>query len=314
MTRYEDVIETSNSEVQAFRDCERRWWLSYFRRLRLKRETVIGPLSIGGRVHKALEEGYSTPGRAKALRKVLAESIEEDYPKAVEAGEVEQFESECELAVIMLEGFIEWASEEGLDAGWEVMSHERIVKAPPIRLAGENVVLKGKLDQIVRREMDGSLWMRDWKTTITMKPVMMAFGPQLKMYRLLLALTEPEAKVSGGQFVFLKKVKRTTRANPPFYSVEQMYVSSTEMENYWKQTLATVERMVQTTLALEAGGDHHKLAPPRPTRDCEWRCPFYAVCPMFDDGSRVEQLLLDAYEVSDPYAYYDDPDNKETET
>jgi hypothetical protein len=202
-----------------------------------------------------------------------------------------------------------------MDAGWEVVSNERVVRSPALRIDLEDVVLKGKLDQIIRREADGALWMRDWKTTATMNPVMMAFGPQLKTYILLLQLTEPDARVSGGQFVFLKKVKRTARANPPFYSVVPLYVYGREMESFWAQTLGTLRRMVGTLHALERGESHLEHAPPRPTRDCEWRCPYYPICPMFDDGSDVERLLEDAYEVVDPYAYYEeDPDNKETET
>jgi hypothetical protein len=247
---------------------------------------------------------------------VLAELIESDRLLAEEAGpDVEkQFWSEAELCLIMLEGFIDWAAEEGLDADWEVVAHERIVKAPPIEIHGENVVLKGKLDQMIRRAMDGALFMRDWKTTQTMNPVMIAFRPQLKMYLLLLALTEPEAQVSGGQFVFLKKVKRTARANPPFYSVEQLYVGPREMDTFWTQTVGTLQRLVRTQQALEAGGSHHGLVPPRPTRDCAWRCPFYRCCDMFDDGSDVEAYLAANFEAGDPYAYYglDDKD-KETE-
>jgi hypothetical protein len=313
VTRVMDDVETSNSEVQTFMDCGRRWWLSYHRRLRPANEAPTGPLAIGSRVHKALEEGYSSPGRVEAMMKVLAESIEADYPLATELGVLDDFEKEAELALIMLEGFAEWASEEGLDSGWEVVRTEQIVRAPTMRMEGENVVLKGKLDQLIREERSGQLWMRDWKTTLTMDPVMIAFGPQLKTYLLLLQLTEPEAAVTGGQFVFLKKVKRSVRANPPFYKVEKMYVSPREMESFWTQTTATLERMVRAMHGLEAGESHLVHAPPRPTRDCSWRCPFYPICPMFDDGSNVERYIEAAYVVSDPYAYYEeDPDNKET--
>lgn len=312
MARYDDQLEISNSEIQAFLDCTRRWWLSYYRKLRPSYEAPVGPLSIGSRVHRALEEGYSSPGRVEEMRRVLAESIEADYALAHELGVVDQFEKECELALIMLEGFVEWAADEGMDAGWEVIAHERIVKTPPIMINDVQVVLKGKLDQMIRREMDGAVFMRDWKTTQTLKLVMMAFMPQLKMYLLLLALTEPDSRVTGGQFVFLKKVKRTARAEPPFYHIEEAFPSNTEMASFWEQTMGTLGRMVDTTLALDAGGNHHALVPPRPTRDCSWRCPFYHGCPMFDDGSDVERYLADNFEETDPYAYYDDNPTKET--
>jgi hypothetical protein len=261
-------------------------------------------------VHRVLEEGYSTPGRGEAAMALLAQLIEEDLPKARALGVEKEFLSEAELCLIMVEGFIDWAAEEGLDAGWEIVSTERIVKAPPIDVSGTPVVLKGKLDQMIRREMDGALMMRDWKTTQTMTPVWLAFRPQLKMYLLLLALTEPDAQVGGGQFVLLKKVKRTARANPPFYLMEPLYVGPREMESFYISTLGTVKEMIRTVERLEAGEDHRAVVPARPTRDCSWRCPFFKCCDMFDDGSDVEGYLAANYEAGDPYEYYGDLGNK----
>lgn len=304
MSRYGDVVEVSNSEVQSFLDCQRRWWLTYYRGLQPIAEKQVGPMTVGRRVHKALETGYSTPGREDAARAVLTETINQDAPLAINAGDEKKFWSEAELAMIMLEGFFDWAAEEGLDAEWEVVAPERIVKAPAISVHGEQVILKGKLDQLIRRLIDGSLFMRDWKTTIEFNPVMLAFRPQLKTYELILALTEPDAQISGGQFVFLRRVKRTAAAKPPFYWVEPLYVSPKEMETFYAQTTGTLKRMVQTMQALDAGGDHHTLVPPRPTRDCSWRCPFFNCCEMFDDGSNIEQYVEITYKTGDPYDYY----------
>lgn len=317
MTRVADgTVETSNSELQTWMDCKRRWWLQYYRQLRPAAEKPDGPLAIGSRVHGSLESGYSTPGREAAARALLAQSIEDDYPKAAALGDdvLKKFESEAELCLIMLEGFYEWAAEEGLDAEWEVVSHEQILKAPPILVHGESVVLKGKLDQIVRRMMDGALFMRDWKTTQEKSPLMMAFRPQLRMYLLLLALTEYDAQVSGGQFVFLRKVKRTARAVPPFYFVEPVYVAPREMESFWVEVNGTLSNMVQDVHRLDAGEDHRAVVPPRPTRDCSWRCPFVGCCEMFDDGSRVEDYLAANFRQGDPYEYYGlETDNHDTE-
>lgn len=315
MTRAEDGgLEFSNSEIQAYSDCRRRWWLSYHRRLQPLHERPAGPMSVGGRVHKVLEEGYSTPGREDAARAVFAASIEADYPLAEQLGLLKEFESDAELCLIMVEGFFDWAAEEGLDAGWEVVAHERIVKSPPIEVRGEPVVLKGKLDQMIRREMDGALMTRDWKTTVEKSPVMMAYKPQLKTYILLQSLTEPDARVGGGQFVFLRRVKRTAAAKPPFYYVEPIYVGDAEMESFWTSLTATLERMVATTAALDRGADPLAEAPPRQTRDCSWRCPFYLCCDMFDDGSDAEGYLRANYRDGDPYAYYglDDKDRETT--
>jgi hypothetical protein len=56
--------------------------------------------------------------------------------------------------------------------------------------------------------------------------------------------------------------------------------------------------------ALDEGTAHQAIAYPRPSRDCTWKCPFYAVCPMFDDGSAAEEAIAEMFVESDPYAYY----------
>ena len=118
--------------------------------------------------------------------------------------------------------------------------------------------------------------------------------------------------VNGGMFVFLKKNKRTDRAKPPFYHEEPIYVSTTERESFWRSTIGTLERMVSDVHALERGEDPLRVVPARPTRDCDWRCPFVTCCDMFDDGSDVERYLADNYKVSDPYEYYGLDGEKET--
>jgi len=54
------VLKIANSELQTFKRCKRKWWLSYYRRLHLRREGV-GALSIGNMVHAPLEAYYATP-------------------------------------------------------------------------------------------------------------------------------------------------------------------------------------------------------------------------------------------------------------
>jgi hypothetical protein len=64
--------------------------------------------------------------------------------------------------------------------------------------------------------------------------------------------------------------------------------------------------MLSTKQALDAGTDPALVVYPTPSRDCSWICPFYTACPMFDDGSGVEDLLAANFQVGDPYSYYTD--------
>ena len=65
--------------------------------------------------------------------------------------------------------------------------------------------------------------------------------------------------------------------------------------------------------ALDEGTHHSQVAYPTPSRDCTWKCPFFAVCPMFDDGSAVEEAIENMFDTGDPYAYYGNDEKKGSE-
>ena len=53
----------------------------------------------------------------------------------------------------------------------------------------------------------------------------------------------------------------------------------------------------------------HKITPyrvayPTPRDTCTWDCDFFLVCPLFDDGSRVEDMIDRYYVKGDPLSYY----------
>jgi hypothetical protein len=52
---------------------------------------------------------------------------------------------------------------------------------------------------------------------------------------------------------------------------------------------------------------------PRPSRDCSWKCPFLAVCPIMDDSKpETWNALLEAHYVkTDPYERYTEDERKE---
>ena len=71
--------------------------------------------------------------------------------------------------------------------------------------------------------------------------------------------------------------------------------------------------MIEVREALDAGADPLEVAYPTPSRDCTWKCDFYAVCPLVDrpqDGGG-EGMIEALYEVGDPYARYDEDKQEE---
>lgn len=175
------------------------------------------------------------------------------------------------------------------------------------KLMDGRVELMGKIDQRVRRKVDGVRLIRDFKTSANFTDLtkMLQMNEQFLTYMILeqLKLDEKD-RVEGGLITMLKKVKRTASARPPFYDQVEVRFNIFTLRNFWSKLHGRLADMVAVTDALDAGVSHQQVAYPRPTRDCTWKCDFVAICPMFDDGSAVEAAIEMAYDVGEPYDYY----------
>ena len=143
-----EPIRISNSEIQTFKDCRRRWWLTYYRRLRPKMQDFTGALALGSRIHEALDRYYST---GQPLLDAHADLVKEDLKKLTdEYRDTSSLETEAELGRVMLEGYLEWVEMEGIDAELEMISTEEILERP---MMDGKVILQGKIDMRVRRKL-----------------------------------------------------------------------------------------------------------------------------------------------------------------
>jgi hypothetical protein len=115
-------------------------------------------------------------------------------------------------------------------------------------------------------------------------------------------------RVAGAIVTALKKNKRTTAARPPFYEQLEVGHNIFELRNFYKRLQGELLQIIQMWDALDEGADHQVVAYPSPSRDCSWKCPFNAICPMFDDGSDVERALSDQFEARSPFEYYGESD------
>jgi hypothetical protein len=128
---------------------------------------------------------------------------------------------------------------------------------------------------------------------------------QILTYMVLEAAQNKEGeRCEGGIFTMLKKVKRTANAKPPFYDQIEVRHNQFALRAFWNRIHGTVGDMLKVRSDLDNGADHHYVAYPRPSRDCKWKCQFFAICPLFDDGSAAEHAISELYAVDDPYAYY----------
>jgi len=301
--KYDRLV--SNSELRTFKRCRRKWWLAWHRGLVAKNESPVGVRQIGDRLHRALKMHYS-PTPSGGLMDALEREIAIDrakLPETVTEDVMLQFVKEADLERIMLEGYLAWLAETGADSELQVIGAETYLEAEIM----EGVALIGKIDVRIRRTTDGVHLFLDHKSVGDLKTptLTLALDEQMLHYHLLEQLTNEDGqRCDGALYNMLKRVKRTQRATPPFYSRVEVRHNKHELENYATRVRGEINDMRVAADQLEFGFPHQQIVYPNPTRDCTWDCPFLAVCPMFDDGSRAEDLLAQYFDVRDPLSYY----------
>lgn len=312
MPKINKQLFISNSQIQEFKDCERRWYIKYYRELAPRRSALWGPLALGTKIHKVLEIIYSDLDNDPM--DLINQMYDEDFEKLQEMEFPEDAKKELTkekaLAVAMIRGFLDWREEEGLDAGYEVLSNEEVLIYELPDLPG--VSLRGKLDQRVKRLSDGAILFNDWKTTKSFTDrLLLVLNEQMKFYHLLEYLIKPDEYTDGARYTMLRKVGRTAAAKPPFYKREEVRHNKAEIQNFYLATMKLVERIVQARKDLDEGQPMQYVVPPRPSRDCSWKCPFTSICPLFDDGSNVELAMQEHLVHVDPDARYQEEGQEE---
>lgn len=222
-------IHISNSEIQVFKECKRKWFLQYYVGLHLKKIKVTGPLPLGTRIHAALEEHYG--GSRDAVEEYMAllkidRDLFMDSPDSAFEDKVKEFNDEAELGRLMVEGYLEWVNETAIDADLEVLGVETSVS---FEVLDGRVILQGKLDMKVRNRFTGMIEVWDNKTaqTFTTYHQTAHMSEQLMLY-IMLEKLNPETvdPVDGGVYNLLKKVKRTARAHLLLYHSFKLLSSS----------------------------------------------------------------------------------------
>jgi hypothetical protein len=306
-------IRLTNSEAKGWKRCKRKWYLGQYRGLGKKTVEFDRPLSIGTRMHNALEDYYQ-PGLERDPERVMKNFWDginadlEEHPALAD-----DLKKEADKCDAMLTGYFEWLEEEGLDADLEVVSPETEVEVPLI----EGATLLSKIDVSVRKISDDKLGNLEHKTTASLTdPVRrLQVDTQLLTEHLVLFLRELEvndeatALENRAEFVLynmLKKSKRTARAKPPFFARHEVRHGVQELRSHWQHVAQVAREILDMRVALDDGADPNVLCYPNPIKDCTWDCDFADAClgGMFDDGSDVEAYLAEHFEVGDPLARY----------
>jgi hypothetical protein len=316
------VRRFSQSEFKTFA-CARRWWLSDYRRLSPISYDPSGPLRSGSRVHAALEVFYGLePGRyLEALQQTQMNDWAAYEDNCVELSvmpnpEMHQaFAKDCELERAMLEGYADWIAESGVDAGIEFTAIEEIVAVRGSEFAPEIVErfgefeVVGKLDARVLRLMDGARKFVDHKTAASLVSALstLHMNPQMLHYAWLERMTQPAGTWSGGAlYNVLKKVKRGKQAKPPFYDRFEVNHNDDQIASYELHMKRKITKILELEALLKDATveEQAHIAEPSPDDTCSWKCQFFTLCPMFDDGSRAEDMVREEFRERDPLARY----------
>lgn len=299
MTRY-----VSNSEVQTFKRCKRKWWLTWHLGYQPKHTEVIGVRKIGTRIHAVLEHVYRPGGPDFAgLLDIHAEIAREDEALIPEedTDQLKKFRDNVELERIVLEGYEQWVADTGVDEGLEVIAPEVYLEAQLPSLP--EVTLIGKID--VRVRTPRGLGFLDHKSVDNFnQPVVLLQQNEQMLHYLLLHVLNFNEYVDVALYNMLRRVKRTARAKPPFYAREEVRHSPQELRAYQQRLTHTVSDMLELSSRFTHEPSDSERAYPTPHRDCTWDCPFFSICPMFDDGSRVDAALNALFVQEDPLSYY----------
>lgn len=312
-------VSISNSEIQTFKGCRRRWMLGTYYGLQPNDLVMTGPLPLGTRIHNALEIFYRDGENPVDVYNRLLRVDADLFAKSNEATDevkIKKFNSEAELGRRMIEGYLEWLDEENRDADIEYVSQEEKLDYR-LNDFDPRVELIAKIDARVKRRSDGTRALMDHKTAAASNfndyLKYAHHSEQLMHYVMLenLNTNEGDTPVDGGIYNVLKKVMRTAKATPPFYTRLDTRFNKKTLESFYFRTLGTVRDIMSVRDALDAGEDHRMVA--YATQKMDWHCgtcPFFKGCFMLDDGSDAEGFFTDNYRQDNPNARYADDESE----
>lgn len=303
----------SNSEIQTWKDCRRKWYLTYYREMGLRPgAATVGVRSLGTKVHVALASHYANGANPITVIRALYDLDIHNVEQAelVDHSLIIKLKKELDLASAMLEGYFLWVQEEAIDAGLTFVAAEDVIE---VASAIPGVRLRGKMDQRWIREVDSARLYRDFKTVADLNSPqkLLPLDEQMKFYHLLEYLdslektsNEPQWRTDGALYTMLRRVKRTALAKPPFYGQVEVKHNKHELLSIWKRVHRVIKEIIEARIEIANTGDHQEIFPPRPSRDCIWKCDFLPICPMMDDGSNWEGMLEEHYVHTDPHDRY----------
>jgi hypothetical protein len=286
--------------MSTYKECKRKWFLQYYLKLRRKHTPKAVARDTGILVHAALYQFYKAGG----LNGVMSEQLMFQFLDAardndmllVTEEERKTVQDTHDISKILCTGYLEWLHETGADIGYRFDHNEMTMRAPgPV----DGTEIMGIIDLGGTEERSGDLFVMDTKVTASIEDMLktlhiMEQGP---MYAVLAKITDPNPD-RGFRVVWnmIKRNKQAQRAKPPFYHRYELAINADQLRQFYLQLQGQIEEILRTEDLLNKGESHIKVAYPTPTKDCAWKCPYFAVCGVMNDITRNDvDFFVNAY-------------------
>ena len=296
----------SNSEMQSFKDCRRKWFLGYHRKLEPTVTRAHGARDTGTLVHETLRRYYRNSQDGAGALAWLDAQRHLDVNDAV-VSDAPLVHSSFDLARTIIEGYYEWLESTGVDARLDVEAVETAITIPA-DISG--VVLTGKIDLRVYDQTKGKLFVLDHKTVQGFAEAQktLHLNEQAPLYSWLQRKGLPNAPpLHGVLWNMLRKVKRSAKSKPPYFARTELLLTETGLNRFWVQLHGQIEEILRVEDALNNGADHNRVAYPTPSPDCSWKCEFFAVCGLMNDPTYDSEFVIGAnFSIGNPLKRYED--------
>lgn len=286
------------SALKRFLRCRRSFWLGYG--LNFEEPPTHLPRSGQRDIGTLFHLGAEAIDHGQRWQDVIdvdeADRIEEMGPLP------DEWVKTYKMVRAMLNAYITWIAEEGVDADEETLvlpdgelAIERYFGAYAGTYHGDRVFVWGKPDRLRVEAVSGLIIVDDYKTVATLaRPAMLDVDYQNLAYGWILEANG----IRPGKFrhTQAKKVMHTARANPPFFARHTTTYNTSQKDAFRAKLGGILDDLVSASQAVEADQSaHHARLYPTPTRDCSWDCDFVQVCSMMDNGDHWRAFLDQSY-------------------
>ena len=292
-----DKYFVSYSQLNTWRRCKRRWYLSYVEQLE-KDGPPANALWLGVGVHEALDQYYANnPRDVKVLRESFnewafaqKEDIEKRIAGRVEAEQVKMdIQKNYELGLALMDNYAEFAP---ANDAFDVLATEQEFEVPvglSIRMYDDEtgqiglvpVYYRGRIDGIVRLHENDKLYLLEHKTAKQFNEQKLVLDQQSTSY-IWAAETLFKYKISGVYYNILRKQAKSPRVRLPLVYRITVDRSRASVRDFPSQVAMMVKDM---ELTAEHGLYYHT-----PADDCNY-CQFFTICAMIQDEADPQEFI-----------------------